>query len=208
AMEAEPEVEVEPAEEAAEPAIPAEAALVEEKEPEPIIEAEPEEEAHPETPDVVEPVEVAAETAIPDESKEFEAALGALSAAGPEEAQEKEPAAPPKAAGTAEAASEAEPREARPEGDEEKLHADAKRFARLLVSEIKLYNETAVSEGRENNDLYIRLKRDIDKSREMYDKRVSPAVSQKMDYFHDEIVRILGGNDPSKLGSDYPGGRI
>jgi hypothetical protein len=92
--------------------------------------------------------------------------------------------------------------------EEEKLHSDAKRFARLLVSEIKLYNEHHVSEGRENQDLYLRLKRDIDRSREMYEKRVSLNVSRKIDYFHDEIIRILGDNDPSTLGSDYPGPRV
>jgi hypothetical protein len=89
--------------------------------------------------------------------------------------------------------------------EEERLHSDAKRFARLLVSEIKLYNEQRVLEGRENRDIYVRLKRDIDRSREMYQKRVSPTVSRKVDYFHDELIRILGDNDPSHLGSDYPG---
>lgn len=92
--------------------------------------------------------------------------------------------------------------------EEEKLHSDAKRFARLLVSEIKLYNERRVVEGREHRDIYIRLKRDIDRSREMYEKRVSPSVSRKIDYFHDEIIRILGDNDSSSLGSDYPGPRV
>jgi len=98
--------------------------------------------------------------------------------------------------------------EMRQAADEEKLHTEAKRFARLLVSEIKLYNENHVLEGRRNRDLYLRLKRDIDKSRDMYKNRVSPGVSQKIDYFHDEIVRILGNNDPSTLGSDYPGPRV
>jgi hypothetical protein len=101
-----------------------------------------------------------------------------------------------------------EPQEVRPLPEEEKLHADAKRFARLLVSEIKLYNEKHVAEGRGNRDLYLRLKRDIDRSREMYEKRISPIVSRKIDYFHDEIIRILGDNDPSTLGSDYPGPRV
>jgi hypothetical protein len=95
-----------------------------------------------------------------------------------------------------------------PVPEEEKLHSDAKRFARLLVSEIKLYNEHHVVEGRVNQDLYLRLKRDIDRSREMYEKRVSPNVSRKIDYFHDEIIRILGDNDPTTLGSDYPGPRV
>ena len=92
--------------------------------------------------------------------------------------------------------------------DEQKLHAQAKRFARLLVSEIKLYNEQRVAEGRSNKDLYVRLKRDIDKSREMYEQRISQSMTRKFDYFHDELIRILGDNDPSTLGSDYPGPRV
>ena len=92
--------------------------------------------------------------------------------------------------------------------EEQKLHAQARRFARLLVSEIKLYNEQRVAEGRSNKDVYIRLKRDIDKSREMYEQRISPSMTRKFDYFHDELIRILGDNDPSSLGSDYPGPRV
>ena len=76
------------------------------------------------------------------------------------------------------------------------------------MSEIKLYNETHVLEGRQNRDLYLRLKRDIDRSRDMYEKRVAPIVASRIDYFHDEIVRILGDNDSATLGSDYPGPRI
>ena len=65
-----------------------------------------------------------------------------------------------------------------------------------------------MSEGRAHKDLYVRLKRDIDRSRDMYEKRVSPAVTRKVDYFHDEVIRILGENDASTLGSDYPGPRV
>ncbi|HKP85747.1 MAG TPA: hypothetical protein VJZ26_06610 [Blastocatellia bacterium] len=89
--------------------------------------------------------------------------------------------------------------------EEEKLHNDARRFARLLVSEIKLYNEQKVSEGRRNNDLYDRLKEDIDRSRQMYEKRVTPSVAAKFDYFYDELVNTLAEGDASKLGSDHPG---
>jgi len=98
--------------------------------------------------------------------------------------------------------------EPQPIPEEEKLHTEAKRFARLLVSEIKLYNEHHVVEGRQNQDIYLRLKKDIDRSREMYEKRVSSVVSRRIDYFHDEIIRILGDNDPATLGSDYPGPRV
>jgi len=102
----------------------------------------------------------------------------------------------------------ASPEKAQQLSEEEKNHADAKRFARLLVSEIKLYNERRVLDGRRNRDIYVRLKKDIDRSREMYSQRIAPSVARKVDYFHDEVLRILGDNDPSTLGSDYPGPEI
>ena len=92
--------------------------------------------------------------------------------------------------------------------DERRLHNDARRFARLLVSEIKLYNEKKVQEGRESNDLYNRLKEAIDRSREMYDKRVQPPVAAKFDYFHYEVVSSLGEGDEMRLGSNYPGATV
>jgi hypothetical protein len=92
--------------------------------------------------------------------------------------------------------------------DERRLHNDARRFARLLVSEIKLYNEQKVKEGRESSDLYDRLKEAIDRSREMYDKRVQPPVAAKFDYFHYELVNTLAEGDDNKLGPSYPGSSV
>jgi hypothetical protein len=92
-----------------------------------------------------------------------------------------------------------------PLDEEEKLHNDARRFARLLVSEIKLYNEQKVADGRRNSDLYDRLKEDIDRSRQMYEKRVAPTVAAKFDYFYDELVNTLAEGNPATLGSDHPG---
>jgi hypothetical protein len=89
--------------------------------------------------------------------------------------------------------------------NEQKLHNDARRFARLLVSEIKLYNEQKVHEGRRDKTLYGLLRDDIDKSREMYEKRVSPNVAAKIDYFYDELVRILADSQVEALGKDCPG---
>lgn len=92
--------------------------------------------------------------------------------------------------------------------EERRLHNDARRFARLLVSEIKLYNERQVVEGREQGDLYVRLREYIDRSRDMYDKRVKPEVAQKYDYFHQELVNTLAEGDLAKLGSGYPGATV
>jgi hypothetical protein len=88
---------------------------------------------------------------------------------------------------------------------EQRAHNDARRFARLLVSEIKLYNAAKVNEGRRNFDLYERLKDEIDRSRKVYDKRVSPAVAARFDYFYDELVQTLAEGDPAKLGPGCPG---
>jgi len=92
--------------------------------------------------------------------------------------------------------------------EERRLHNDARRFARLLVSEIKLYNEQKVAEGRSQGDLYQRLREYIDRSREMYDKRVKPEVAQRYDYFHNELVNTLAEGDEAKLGSAYPGATV
>jgi len=89
--------------------------------------------------------------------------------------------------------------------NEKRLHNDARRFARLLVSEIKLYNEQKVTDGRSEGNIYDRLRDDIDRSRQMYDKRVAPPVAARYDYFHQEVVNTLAGGDSSKLGNSYPG---
>lgn len=92
--------------------------------------------------------------------------------------------------------------------EDRRLHNDARRFARLLVSEIKLYNEAKVKEGRDNGDIYNRLQEAVDRSREMYDKRVQPAVAGRFDYFHFELVNSLAEGDEAKLGSTYPGSAV
>jgi hypothetical protein len=76
-------------------------------------------------------------------------------------------------------------------------HEDAKRFARLLVSEIKLYNEAKVEEGRKNKDIYNQLKDDIERSRKLYSERYPGAPPG---FFSDELVRVLAGGDEGALG--------
>jgi hypothetical protein len=80
---------------------------------------------------------------------------------------------------------------------------DDQRFAGLLITEIRLYNQRAVEEGRENSDLYHRLKGEIDRAREMYDERVGARAGVHPDYFHEALVNDLAGGDVSNLGTDY-----
>jgi len=84
--------------------------------------------------------------------------------------------------------------------EEEARQEEARRFARLLVSEIKLYNEDEVERGRAEKDLGERLKDDIERSREMFEKRIPPEVREGHDYFRDELVRILADGDADALG--------
>ncbi len=94
------------------------------------------------------------------------------------------------------------------EKDFEVLREEALRFARLLVSEIKLYNSEAVDEGRETSDIYDRLRHDIDRSWEMYERRAHPSVRSEEDCFDSELVRILASGERDLLGDQYPGPRI
>ena len=82
-------------------------------------------------------------------------------------------------------------------------HRKAQRFARLLVDEIKLYNQAKVAEGRKNKDLYDRLKEDIDKSRSTYKKRYGNTVAAGIDYFQAELVRSLAEDDISIMGANF-----
>ena len=110
------------------------------------------------------------------------------------------------------AADETEEEAAGGEEEEEKdlevLREEALRFARLLVSEIKLYNSEAVDEGRETADIYDRLRHDIDRSWEMYQRRAHPSVRSEEDCFDAEVVRILASGERKLLGKQYPGPRV
>jgi hypothetical protein len=76
----------------------------------------------------------------------------------------------------------------------------ARRFARLLVSEIKLYNEPAVRIGRRNRDLLTRLKPEIDRARRLYEQRISSSVDSRGVLFQQELVQTLADGDPALLG--------
>lgn len=80
------------------------------------------------------------------------------------------------------------------------VNPDAERFARLLVSEIVLYNEAMVTTGRRSRDLYRRLQDPIDRSREVFVDRFSQDL---LVLFEAELVRTLADNDRELMGSAY-----
>ena len=83
------------------------------------------------------------------------------------------------------------------------VHRKAHRFARLLVDEIKLYNQVKVTEGRKSKDMYDRLKEDIEKSRITYQKRYGNTAAGGADYFSQELVRSLAEDDTSIMGANF-----
>ena len=85
--------------------------------------------------------------------------------------------------------------------DEARAEEDtsARRYARLLVSEIKLYHEEAVVEGRRDRDLATRLGGEIARARVMFEQRVPSHVRERADYFREELLRTLANGDASLL---------
>ena len=77
----------------------------------------------------------------------------------------------------------------------------ARRYARLLVSEIKLYNEAAVRTGRERRDLLERLRPEIDRARRLYEERVPVSIGHRATLFQQELVQTLAEGDPNLLGA-------
>ncbi len=90
------------------------------------------------------------------------------------------------------------------DSDTRKKHEEAMRFARLLVSEIKLYNEAKVQQGRSNNGIYNLMRDDIERSRQLYKERVPEPIRSRTNYFNDELIRILADGDASAMGQSLP----
>ena len=80
----------------------------------------------------------------------------------------------------------------------------ARRYARLLISEIKLYHGAVVAEGRREGDLLSRLGGEIARARAAYEQRVPPHVRGAADHFHAELVRTLAGGDAHLLAKAGP----
>ena len=105
--------------------------------------------------------------------------------------------------GTGAAAAPAQDAFAQMSVEDADVHRKAQRFARLLMDEVKLYNQAKVAEGRKHKDLYDRLKEDIEKSRSTYNKRYGNTVAASGDHFNNEVVRSLAEDDASLLGPNF-----
>jgi hypothetical protein len=73
--------------------------------------------------------------------------------------------------------------------------SEARLLARLLVSEIKLYNSDLFARGVRDGSLYHVLKKEIDRARSMYDSRIPLATRKVHDHFQEELVRVLANGN-------------
>jgi hypothetical protein len=87
--------------------------------------------------------------------------------------------------------------------EEQELHRRANRVAKVSMQDIKMLRPEQVKLGRENRDLCIRLKDDIEKAHREYDRRFKPIMDHPVDYFYRWMVEILAEGDASVLG-EYP----
>jgi hypothetical protein len=85
----------------------------------------------------------------------------------------------------------------------QELHRRAKRVAKVAMQDIKMLRPKDVRAARENRDICMRLKDDLDKARKEYDRRFKALQDQPVDYFYDWMVAILADGDPEALGA-YP----
>jgi hypothetical protein len=87
--------------------------------------------------------------------------------------------------------------------EEQELHRRANRVAKVSMQDIKMLRPEQVRLGRENKDICIRLRDDIEKAHREYDRRFKPIMDHPVDYFYRWLVEILAEGDVHALG-DYP----
>lgn len=84
------------------------------------------------------------------------------------------------------------------------LHRKAQRFSRVSVAEMQLARPEACRAGREHNNLYMFLQKEIDKARENYRKQFLTTPTM-VDYLHLELIANAAQGNEKILGADYPG---
>ena len=77
----------------------------------------------------------------------------------------------------------------------DRAHERARRLARVLVSDILVYNQEARDRGLREGNLIAVLGPEISKAWELYKSKVSPEVAASTSYFKDALNEILAGGE-------------
>lgn len=81
-------------------------------------------------------------------------------------------------------------------------HEAAARLARIIVSDIVLYNKEKVQEGIQNDTLFDVLDDQLKEGEKLYLERVEPEIVKTTNYFNKAIIDILvkkSGNIESEI---------
>jgi hypothetical protein len=89
--------------------------------------------------------------------------------------------------------------------EDQKLHLQAQRMARVRVAEVRLYHESDLRNGIARGDIYATLQTAIDTAREEFLHSFLSKSPTMVDYLHLEILRSLAHDDDRVLGGNYPG---
>jgi hypothetical protein len=89
--------------------------------------------------------------------------------------------------------------------DDQKLHLQAQRVARVRVARMRLDREDAWRRGLVESDVYGSLRREIESARTEFLQTFLSKSSTMVDYLHLEILRTLAHEDNRLLGREYPG---
>jgi len=89
--------------------------------------------------------------------------------------------------------------------EEQRLHLQAQRMARVRVAEMRLYNDDQVRNGIARGDMYGALQNEIDAARAQFRNAFLSKSPTMVDYLHLELLRSLAHEEDRVLGHNYPG---
>jgi hypothetical protein len=79
---------------------------------------------------------------------------------------------------------------------------EVRRFAKLVATDIRLYNEEAVVHGRQQRDLAQRLGEQLHRGRESFVQRFPELGADGLRILRDSYVQVLAGGDDSLIPAD------
>jgi hypothetical protein len=71
------------------------------------------------------------------------------------------------------------------------LIQEAKRIARLIISEIKLYNQEKIAKARNKREVLELLRNDLIRGKQHYNTRIASKLPMGPDYFMESVKDIL-----------------
>lgn len=90
------------------------------------------------------------------------------------------------------------------ESPDDRRRREARRFARLVATDIRLYNEEAVMLGRQNRDLSQRLGDQLDRGRDTFSRRFADLGDEGLGLLRDAYIQVLAAGDPDLISRPGP----